>query len=300
MWELDHKEGWAPKNCCFQTVVLEKTLESPLDCKEIKPVNPKGNQPSNLHWKYWCWSWSSNPLATWCEELTHWKRPWCWERLRARKEGVHRRWDAWMASSTQWTWVWANSGGQWRTEKPGALQSTGVAKGRTQLSDWTAITTTRWVGHINQLEAWRKRKTDLFRRIGTLPAHCLHIWAAALTLPWVDHTHILLILFLWKTLPHTQLQWVPWDLIVCREVASSVYMYPAPFSLMHNWQRQGGSWGLDHRGPCPSIHKCAATPLGKWDKGIRGRIRPTLLRKSKPFSTKAQVLCYVKVYATHG
>ena len=48
MWELDHKEGWAPKNWCFQTLVLEKTLESPLDCKEIKPVNPKGNQPYSL------------------------------------------------------------------------------------------------------------------------------------------------------------------------------------------------------------------------------------------------------------
>ena len=45
MWELDHKEGWVPKNWCFQTVVLEKTLQNPLDCKEIKPVNPKGNQP---------------------------------------------------------------------------------------------------------------------------------------------------------------------------------------------------------------------------------------------------------------
>jgi len=64
---LDHKEDWAPKNGYFQTVVLEKTLESPLDCKEIKQVYPKG-----IHWKDWCWSWSSKPLATWCEELTHW------------------------------------------------------------------------------------------------------------------------------------------------------------------------------------------------------------------------------------
>ena len=48
MWELNHKEGWAPKNWCFQTVVLEKTLESPLDTKEIKPINAKGNQP----WKF--------------------------------------------------------------------------------------------------------------------------------------------------------------------------------------------------------------------------------------------------------
>ena len=77
MWELYYKESWAQKNWCFWTVVLEKTLESPLGSKEMKPVNPKGNQP----WKDWCWS--SNILATWCKELTHWKRPWYWERLKA-------------------------------------------------------------------------------------------------------------------------------------------------------------------------------------------------------------------------
>ena len=87
MWELDHKEGWVPKNWCFQNVVLEKTLKSPLDSKEIKRVNPKGSV-LNIHWKDWCWSWSFSPLATWCKEQTHWKRPWCWERLRAGGEGV--------------------------------------------------------------------------------------------------------------------------------------------------------------------------------------------------------------------
>ena len=83
MLELDCKESWTPKNWCFWTVVLEKTLESPLDYKEIKPVNPKGS-------KDWCWSWNSNTLATWCEELTHWKRPWCWEILKAGGEGDGR------------------------------------------------------------------------------------------------------------------------------------------------------------------------------------------------------------------
>ena len=57
----------------------------------------------NIHWKDWCWSWNSNTLATWCEELTHLKRPWCWERLRAGGEGDDRGWDGWMASPTQWT-----------------------------------------------------------------------------------------------------------------------------------------------------------------------------------------------------
>ena len=109
MWELDQKEGWAPKNWCFQTVLIEKTLESPLHCKEIKPVKSKGNQPWIIHWKDWCWSWSSNTLATWCEELTYWKRLWYWERLRAGGEGDNRGWDGWMASPSQWTRVWANS-----------------------------------------------------------------------------------------------------------------------------------------------------------------------------------------------
>ena len=64
----------------------------------------------NIHWNDWCWSWNSNTLTTWCEELTHWKRPWCWERLKAGGEGDDRGWDGWMASLTQCLWVWASSG----------------------------------------------------------------------------------------------------------------------------------------------------------------------------------------------
>jgi len=80
-----------------------------------------------------CWSWSSNPLATWCEELTHWKRPWCWERLKAGGEGNDRRWDGWMASRTQWTWVWVNSRSWWWIWRPGLLQSMGSQRVR---HDW--------------------------------------------------------------------------------------------------------------------------------------------------------------------
>ena len=124
MWELDHKYGWTLKNWCFRIVVLEKTLESPLDCKEIKPVSSKGYQPwIFIHWKDWWWSWSSSPLATWYEAPTYWKRPWCWERLKAKGEGDGRGWDGWMASLTQWTWVWASSGSWWWTGRPGVLQS---------------------------------------------------------------------------------------------------------------------------------------------------------------------------------
>ena len=63
-----------------------------------------------VHLKDWYWSWNSNILATWCEEMTHLKRPWCWERLRAEREGDDRGWDGWMASPTQWTWVWTTPG----------------------------------------------------------------------------------------------------------------------------------------------------------------------------------------------
>ena len=77
----------------------------------------------NIHWKDWCWSWNSNNLATWCEELTHWKRPWCWKRLRVGGEGDDRGWDGWMASLTQWTWVWVSSRSWWWTGRPGMLKS---------------------------------------------------------------------------------------------------------------------------------------------------------------------------------
>ena len=93
----------------------------------------------NIHWKDWCWSWSSNTLATWCKEVTAWKRPWCWERLKAG-EGDDRGWDGWMASPTHWTWVWVNSRSWWWPGRPGVLQSMGLQRVR---HDWT--TELNWV-----------------------------------------------------------------------------------------------------------------------------------------------------------
>ena len=94
----------------------------------------------NIHWKNWCWSWSSNTLATSCEELTHWKRLWCWEKLKAKREEHSRGWDHWMTSLTRKTWVWVCSWSWWWTGKPGMLQSMG-AKSQTRLSDWTELST---------------------------------------------------------------------------------------------------------------------------------------------------------------
>ena len=78
-----------------------------------------------MHWKDWCWSWNSNTLATSYEQLTHWKRPWCWEGLGARGEGDEGGWDGWMASPTRWTWIWVNSRSWWWTRRPGVLQFMG-------------------------------------------------------------------------------------------------------------------------------------------------------------------------------
>ena len=135
MWEVYHKEGWVLRNWCFWILELEKTLESPLDSKGIKPVNPKS--VLNILWKDWCWSY--DPLATWYEKATHWKRPWCWERLTVGGEGDDRGWDGWMASPTQGTWVWVSSGRWWRTGKAGRLQSVG-SQSQTWLRNWTTKT----------------------------------------------------------------------------------------------------------------------------------------------------------------
>ena len=139
MWELDHKEGWAPKNWCFWTVVLEKTLESPLDCKEIKPVNPEGNQSwifvgrtgAEAEAQY------LGPVMQRADSLE--KTLMLGKIEGAGGEGDDKRWDVWMASLTQWTWVWASSGRPWRTEKPGNLQPMG-SQSWTRLNDWTTTT----------------------------------------------------------------------------------------------------------------------------------------------------------------
>ena len=138
MWELDYKERWVPKNWCFWTVVLEKTLEGPLDCKEIQPVHPKGNQS-------WIFIERTDAEAEipmlWSLDAKHWlrrksrqwRRHWFWKRLKAGGEGDDRGWDGWMVSPTQWTWVWASSRSWWRTGKPGVLQSMGSQRVR---HDW--------------------------------------------------------------------------------------------------------------------------------------------------------------------
>ena len=125
MWVLDHKEDWVPKNWCFWTVVLEKTLESPLDCKEIQPVHPKGNQS-------WIFIGRTDAEAEapilWPPDLKSWligKDPDAGNDWRQKEKGVGRGWDGWIASLTQWTWVWVDSGSWCWTGRPDVLQSMG-------------------------------------------------------------------------------------------------------------------------------------------------------------------------------
>ena len=139
-WELNFKESWVLKNWYFWTVVLEKTLESPLDCKEIQPVLKEiileaSLERLNLKLKLQYFGHlmeKTDPDA--------WKRPWCWARLKAGGEGDNRGWDGWMSSPTQWTWVWVNSGSWWWTGRPGVLQSMGSQRVRhgwaTELNSW--------------------------------------------------------------------------------------------------------------------------------------------------------------------
>ena len=130
MWELGHKKCWALKNWCFQIAVLVKILESPLDCKEIQPVHPKGDQSQIFTGRTDA---EAEIPILWPSDAKNWLE---WARLKAGREGEDRGWHGWMASLTQWTGVWANSGRWWRTGKPGILAIHGVAKSWTWLSEW--------------------------------------------------------------------------------------------------------------------------------------------------------------------
>ena len=111
---IDAFELWCWKRLWRVPWTARRSNQSIL--KEISP---------GVHWKDWCWSWSYNTLVTWYKELTPWKRPWCWERLKAGGEGDDRGWDGWMASLARWTWVWASSRSWWWIGRHGVLQSTG-------------------------------------------------------------------------------------------------------------------------------------------------------------------------------
>ena len=126
VWELNYEEIWVLKNWCFSTVVLEKTLESPLDCKKIHPVHPKGN-------KSWIFTGRTDAKAEapnlWPPDENNWligkdhdaEKDW-----RQEEKGTTENEMGWIVSLTQWTWVWVSSGSWWWTGKPVMLESMGL------------------------------------------------------------------------------------------------------------------------------------------------------------------------------
>ena len=172
MWELDCEESWALKNWCFELWCWRRLLRVPWTArrsnqstlKEISPDYWLEGLMLNLKLQY---------LAPWCKELTHLKRPWCWERLKTG-EGDHRGWDGWMTSGTRGTWVWASSGSWWWTEKPGLLQSMGSQRvshdwvtelGR-KLTQWV---TEGFLDHVCELFASPVGMWDLISTAGIKP-----------------------------------------------------------------------------------------------------------------------------------
>ena len=174
MWELDCQESWAPKNWCSWTGVLEKTLESPLDCKEIQPVHPKGDQP-------WMFIGSTDAEAEtpilWPPHMKSWLigkdpdagRDW------GAEDREDRRWDGWMASPTQCTWVWVNSGHWGWTERPGVLWFMGLQRVGHN-GDWTELIWT-----MNEISGGDGLLAELFQilrddAIKVLHSICQQIW----------------------------------------------------------------------------------------------------------------------------
>ena len=142
MWELDCEEGWAPKNWCFWTVVLEKTLESPLDCKEIQPVHSEGDQPWDFFGRNDA---KAETSVLWPPQAKSWligKN----SDAGAGGEEDDRGWDGWMASLTRWTWVWVNSGSWWWTGWPRVLRFMGSQRVG---HDW--VTELNWTDDLQNL-----------------------------------------------------------------------------------------------------------------------------------------------------
>ena len=141
-WRIDAFELW-----CWRRLLRVPCTARRYNQSILKEISPEYSL------KGWCWSWNSNTLATWYKELTHLKRPWCWERLRAGGEGDDRGWDGWMASPTRWTWVWVDSGSWWWTGRPGVLQFMGSQRvrrdwetGLNWTEDWQHNLRPMWMG----------------------------------------------------------------------------------------------------------------------------------------------------------
>ena len=136
-WTIKKAECW--RTDAFKLWFWRRVLRVPLTARRSNQLILRQINPEYLS-KDWSWSWNSSTLVTWCKELTHWERHWCWERWRAGGEEDDRGWGGWIASLTQGTWIWANSRRQWRTAQPGVLPES-----RMRLCNWkTATTNNTW------------------------------------------------------------------------------------------------------------------------------------------------------------
>ena len=160
-WTIKKAEHWSID--AFELWCWGRLLRVPWTARRSNQFILKEISP-HIHWKDWCWSWSSSTLATWCEELTYWKRPWCWERLKAGGEADDRGWDGWMASPTQWTWVWLNSRIWWWTGKSGMLQSVGSQRvghnWMTSLFHFACLQISSMLWHVSELPIVFGREQD--------------------------------------------------------------------------------------------------------------------------------------------
>ena len=150
-WTVKKAEGRkvdAFELCCWRRLLRVPWLQG-------DPTSPSWRRSVlGVHWKDWCWSWNSSSLATSCQELTHWKRPWCWEGLGAGAEGDDRGWDGWMASLIRWAWVWVNSWSWWWTGRPGMLRFMGLQRVG---HDWA--TELNWTDAL-QWSQWKTKEKE--------------------------------------------------------------------------------------------------------------------------------------------
>ena len=144
-WRIDAFELW-----CWRRLLRVPWTARRSNQSILKEISPEYSLEG---------SWNSSSWATWCEELIHWKRPWCWEELKVGGEGDDRGWDGWMLSLTRWIWVWVNSGSWWWTGKPGVLQSMGLQRvGHDWLSDWTEMEQREKGPHESECFCWNKEE----------------------------------------------------------------------------------------------------------------------------------------------
>ena len=182
IWAIKKAKCWRIDAFDQLPLVLEnnlQSLKSPLDCKEIQPIHPKGIQSWIFIGRINVEAETPNTLATWCKELTHLKKSWCWERLKARREGDGRGWDGWMASLTQWTWVWVSSRSWWWTRKPVVVHSMRLQRVGHE-----------WATELNNaLIVWKFCRDVLWIWLGCCPDATLVIWRETEGVMSASHSH---------------------------------------------------------------------------------------------------------------